>query len=663
MKTYTLTIVAAALLVLLPHPVAASEAKVRPYADPGYRRLGTYGGGPFDYYMGKMSVGDTFPNKKQWWEKLKNEYDAKRHRHDIYIVYTGLHRRAKNQNLDPAVYIKRLDAWLKPEPNVPTYPELIPIICFGEENRHFLRPTFDAMARHVRSQYGIAVMQWWEGWFDPLGPDPQLTADAWAFDYYFVEHPDFRPFLMKFVALGKPVICIPWAADPHWKQFHDFQRAWEMINNVEWQFQACMEFNVTTALFAVAGHGSYKTWAGSRTPAMVATRNWIGQKWDEMKLFKEGDLPLPSANVSARRRTIAAGGPPGEPSVYQDDFDGFRWIDDADLTGFLDMQLTSRPQEPGFLLAKTRADRPVEATLTYRFETHFPIRSIEAELVGEAPKAAKAVNELRLSVGDADDLKAPHWPARKMQIGVDGLKPLTLRYDRRGRGEHVFYVQVRMSNDARAEGVAANRLDRLVVKCTYDAPPNAVAKLDQDVYGDVYYQDDFSTARWRELGSLEVSGAGYGGWQQYSDDLESRAIKGFWPARTKQASFWVTSQTGARSKMHLVQRFTSPKALKHLKVMVNNWTDKEKKGLVTVGVSRRGGQILWQTTSKDHEPHPRGGHGGRNYPDDYKKGWAELVVKGHLQAFDVHVMLTSPAAEASSDERAASVFGLKIEGK
>jgi len=59
----------------------------------------------------------------------------------------------------------------------------------------------------------------------------------------------------------------------------------------------------------------------------------------------------------------------------------------------------------------------------------------------------------------------------------------------------------------------------------------------------------------------------------------------------------------------------------------------------------------------------RGGHGGRNYPDDYKKGWAELVVKEHLQAFDVHVMLTRPAAEASSDELAASVFGLKVEGK
>ena len=644
---------------------ACAETQVRPYPDPGYGRLAMYGGGrSFDYAMNKRGMGDTFRDKKQWWADLKKNHDPDRDKHDIYIMFTGLRPRDKTQDLNPQTYIKRLDSWLQPEPGIPTYPELIPIICFGEENRHFLLPVFDAMARHVRETYGIPVMQWWEGWIDPVAADPDLTADAWAFDYYFFEHPDFRPFLMKFVALDRPVICVPWAADVNWSRFHDYQRPWEMINNVEFQFQACMEFNVSTAIFAVAGRNSSGDWKDAVSPDMVATRNWIREKWAEMKSFKPGDLPLPSANYSGRRRTIPVGGPTGEPSVYQDDFDGFRWIDDADLTGFLDMKLTSRPNEPGYLLAKTRADRPVNATITYRFESHFPLKSVEVELIGAAPKSARAANELSIAIGHSSDIRPPNWSMHAQQSGVNKLSPLVLRANRElGDNTKIFYLRVRMQNDARTEDAEANRLDRLIVRCVHDAPDDAVAELETDIYGAFYYEDDFSTSRWREIGSLKVSHAGYGGWQQYNDDLESRAIKGFWPARTKRASFWVGSIDGEHSVVHLVQRFKAGQELSQLKVTVNNWTHREKKGQVVVGVSRRDKPILWQTTNEDHEPYPRKGLRGRNYPDDSKKGWIPLDIEANLTEFDVHIVLKNQRAEATSDERVASVFDLKIKAK
>ncbi len=77
----------------------------------------------------------------------------------------------------------------------------------------------------------------------------------------------------------------------------------------------------------------------------------------------------------------------------------FGWIDDADLTGFLDMELSSLPeQQPGFLLAKAHATRPVEATLTYRFESYFPLQRVEVELAGAAPAAAGCLNQIDRSV-------------------------------------------------------------------------------------------------------------------------------------------------------------------------------------------------------------------------------------------------------------------------
>ena len=149
---------------------------------------------------------------------------------------------------------------------------------------------------------------------------------------------------------------------------------------------------------------------------MVALRNWLLAKRSQMDAFGAGDLPLASASFSARPpHAIAVGGDPDAPSVYEDPFDGFRWIEDANLTGFLDMKLTSRPEEPGFLLARTHPDRAVEATLTYRFDSHFPLRSVQVNLAGAAPSDAEARNQIALSLDERE------WTLQDEQAGNRGL--------------------------------------------------------------------------------------------------------------------------------------------------------------------------------------------------------------------------------------------------
>ena len=142
-----------ALLVELGH-----AQEVRPYSDPSYHRLGIYAGGPdsyFDYHLVKVRLGEVFPNKKQFWAGLKA--NEKRHgssrRHDIYFIYCG--ERTETLQIVKA----RVDGWLKPEPDVPTYPELIPAVCIGEENVTNRNTVLGGLARHIRETYGIPVFQ------------------------------------------------------------------------------------------------------------------------------------------------------------------------------------------------------------------------------------------------------------------------------------------------------------------------------------------------------------------------------------------------------------------------------------------------------------------------------------------------------------------------
>ena len=353
---------------------------MRPYPDPGHRWLGVYAGGPdqyFDYYLRKISLSDSFPNKAAWWADLKSNRATRddAHRHDVYIVYCG----EKEGNIETAK--KRLDAWLQPEPGCPTYAELIPAICLGEENIGAHRDVLDALARHVRDKYGIPVLQWYS---DPLAPDPGSTADGWIWDSYGWDSVRFRRHAMKFVALGKPAICVPWATDPHWPQWTQYPSA--ALIDREWrQFDICREFNVRAGVRRGRPHGSVNTWAGSNTPDMVTLRNALRIRREAMHAIRPGELPQTSADFSARDRAVNVGGDPGAPSEYEESFSGFGWLHDADVRGFLNLKLTSRPDEPGFLTLIPKTDRPARASLVYRFESYFPLDAVEVTLDAAPP--------------------------------------------------------------------------------------------------------------------------------------------------------------------------------------------------------------------------------------------------------------------------------------
>lgn len=600
-------------------------AEVRPYPAPGYRQLGVYASGPdsyFDYRLVKLKLGDTFPNKKAYWSGLKSRPDRPNssHRHDVYFIYCG-------ERTDSLETVKaHVDAWLKAEPDIPTYPELIPAICIGEENVGSRNAVLDGLACHIRETYRIPVFQFYSM---PLQPNPGLMADGWVFDAYGWQNVEFRKHLMRFVALDKPVICITWASDPHWKGWAQSSDTAAMINREWHQFQTCMEFDVSCAAFAVAGPGAMNPWLGSQTKHMIKLRNWLRTKREEMHAFQNGDLPLRSANFSARDRSVPVGGDADAPSVYEEDFSGFSWIHDANIRGFLDLKLTSRPDEPGFLLLGADGSRK-QASLTYRFESYFPIERVAVTLDAAAPAAARCHNELAIST---DELQRT-WPLRAAQSEVDAVQSLVLNDEGQLKGRHAFYLRVAMENqvDSSRGEMPANRLDRLRVECVHQPPASGtVAKLIEDSYGNLTYEDEFSTSRWRHLGTVTARHKDHGGY--------------------RSGKFWVGMVGGYATSTELLQRVSSPKELRALAVTVDCYADgKNLGGTAILQISPRDGDPKWEVSTQ-------GLHRGAlvlEVPNDELAG---------LRDFDVRVLLKSNSGVAHGRKACATVDHLSVRAR
>ena len=599
----TLTILVFAFLTLPAMWLQAAEPKVRSYLDPGYRKMGVYAGGPkryFDYSLAKMSLADKFPKKKEWWAQYKN----KKPDHTVWTVFAGM-RNGK----DLETIRRRFDAWLKPEPGIPTYPQAISAICLDEENPSSRSKMMDALARHIRNNYKIPVFQWYT---DPFGPNTNVTADGWVWDSYGWSPSRYRRHAMGFVLMGKPAICTPWATDPKWPQWTQYPSTAAMINREWHQFTTCMEFNISTAPFCVAGPGAMNPWLGSGSPDMKLLRSALRSKRREMHAIRPGTLPLATANFSAAARIIPAGGDPGDPSRYVDTFNGTSIVQDATITGFLDLMVTSRPAKPGFLVIRPRprqaksVRRPVAASLTYYMKSYFPLKSVKVSLKASAPKNLGAKNRITISTSEFETM-----PVESItQSNQSNIVPVLLEAKFSSKqGVRDAFVTLKMSQTNGSSVDLSHRLDELVIECEHFPPkPNASVRLHVGQYGSVSYDDDFTTPRWKHFGKLTASAKSHGG--------------------KRGASFWVGLQGGYVVQTTVTQRFQSPKPLKELHIETSGYANRAQLGghLVVEVIPKGSPKPKWKQDSPDRF------HGSMTLkvPPKELNGLKEFVVRYRL---------------------------------
>jgi len=485
---------------------AASDEPVNTYPNPGYTLLGCYRDEDptyFDYSVGSTLnwSGDTFPNKKQWWQEYKDGYARNPNaKYRIISAYFGVgHATQREPGLTVEKVRGRLDAFLAPEPGIPTYPQLLHGFCISEENTTYKNADLlDAAARHGIDKYGIPVWQWLS---PPAPPAPTLAASGWVFDNYGVSYKWFRKHVMKYVSMDKPLHSMVWASDPSWYKKYESGQA--LIEDTNEELRVLKEFNIPASVFAVAQPGgSVGMWKSKNNPDMAAIRQWVKNVRKEMHTVKPGRrIPAESANRS-QGQPVEAGRPNPIPTVYEEDFSGFRWIEDASLKGFLDLKLTSEPEaRPGLLLVKTRADRAVDAALIYEFKSNHPLTEIRVQLDAAAPSVSESRNEIALSV----DMKT--WPLTASQAGNDRINSVTLDGDAQFLdGSDTVYLRVRMRNDAGAAGVPANRLDHLKVQCS-----NAGVALWWNDWGSSELQGPWAKF-FRKIPDRDIDGDGKGGY-------------------------------------------------------------------------------------------------------------------------------------------------------
>ncbi len=356
-----------------------------------------------------------------------------------------------------------------------------------------------------------------------------------------------------------------------------------MINREWHQFRTCLEFNVSTAPFCVAGPGAMNPWLSGDTPDMRLLRDALRSKRREMRALRPGDLPLVTANFSAATRAIPVGGDRGQPSRYVEPFSGFAWIDDATVTGFLDLMLTSRPAEPGFLVVRPRPSeaRPagpgeVDASLTYHLHSYFPLKQVRVRLEATAPLALGARTEIALT---RDEL-GHDWPVAKELVDTDDVKPLVIEAGPDDlQGTHDVYVRVRARQATGDPQSLSHFLDNLQIECIHEPPPaGAAIKLAADQYGNLSYDDDFSTSRWHHFGEATASAPTHGGY--------------------RGSGFWVGLKGGYAISTKVLQRVSAPRPMKELTVTANvmaNSTDLG--GTATLKIGPRGGEPKWTAST------------------------------------------------------------------
>ncbi len=163
--------------------------------------------------------------------------------------------------------------------------------------------------------------------------------------------------------------------------------------------------------------------------------------------------------------------------------------------------------------------------------------------------------------------------------------------------------------------------------------------LTRDQYGNLSYDDDFTTTRWQHFGGFKTGHASHAGF--------------------RDAGFWVGLKGGYPVSNTIVQRFSSPHPLKELKVSVDGYANStDLGGQLILKVAPRDGKPLWSTGSK-------GRHKGRltlRIPTEELTG-ASAKLRDGLQHFDVRVTLRSTSGVENGPKACATFDAIHVRAR
>ncbi len=195
-------------------------------------------------------------------------------------------------------------------------------------------------------------------------------------------------------------------------------------------------------------------------------------------------------------------------------------------------------------------------------------------------------------------------------------------------GEHTRCL--RACRPWRVKGLTPNlqpqSLHALRVTCVAETPPpGAAAMLSEDLYGNLSYEDDFSTPRWKHFGDLEVAHPDHGGY--------------------RDGGFWVGMVGGSATSTTITQRISSPRPLQNLVVTLDCYAD----------AKNLGGYVLLQVATPRRSTEMGNRH-GRSSPGSVASGSARVMNSATRRNSMYALYCEAPAASNTGRRRAPGLM-------
>ncbi len=372
-----------------------------------------------------------------------------------------------------ADYLANLDQLLSRLPLEQVY-----AVTLSEENIYWLgrAEMLTELYRLVKAKYpALAVYQWYSpGASAPGFGWPLLPADGWVIDEYCLPAAQFERLVRQYKLLDKPLIHIAWAA-PDWPEFATWDKVWDD------QLAICRRYDVPIAFFCwwppnstPPPPGNQSMWSWSAPPGTAHHRVWNQLVLPYVERLRAG-LPVGEGADRVPGQAVPVAGDLDGRFSYLEHFAASpQLVGDAAITGFTGLRWTGR-----YLEAKTGQS----ATITYGFESLWPLHEVTAGLLGNGPALGCA-----LSVS-ADGSR---WHT------VRGAKPLTCTLPEAAGELRRFLVRIELASTAERTATVS----QLHVTARVEPPATPEVALTIGPDGRVVYTDDFGSQRYLHSGRV-----------------------------------------------------------------------------------------------------------------------------------------------------------------
>lgn len=481
----------------------------------------------------------------------------------------------------------------------------------------------NTMYDYVKARYDVPVYQWYTpaAWVPGFSEWPNLKADGWVSDEYFLAHPEIDQYFRGFAIQRKPLVHIVWASPA-------------MPTSVPWnpdtfadQLAACKKYGIAPSFFTWAGPtpsgddpggGRWGWIADSPAPTRAVFEEYVLPAVERNHLDESSfDRASWDETVADVPWTALQCDPDGRPQMsYRDHFvqtSHVKFLNDATFSGFGDLKWDSSP-----LQLCPRQAGEAEARIAWRFDSPLPMQSLRISVPGEVvgDGGASVALEVRDEAGRL---------LGEVELGDEATAVVELTRPAAQR----FVVTATLAGTATADNEVVAQIDGIVIDATI-APTNQdkPIRLVPNEQGGLVYQDDF-----RNLTILHTA-----------HDIVRRTSLTLVPGW-----LYASGLDGTNYGATIIQQFRADRPMQVDAVWVKGRANEEQdQSRFGVGVSLDGGKMLAESWSD-------GDADGLLKLDT--SGMEQL--KGGVTDFFVHLLLEANGKRSLPERAGVRAYGVR----